>query len=232
MLSNDLEVKRRTACAILETIKDSMKLPEPLEGYVNSLSEESLDQIITSASKVMIKNMPELIYHLGYDVYNEDTKLRHIGVMVRASNGRGAIIQLVQDRKSSAIYKTTFHRASTFSKTTNSEVVSNWVDDFKDEHAKWNALGSIATPTEIALRPTSRLGESGSYVYSQADSRFTPFMKDKGITAATLQSWFGLLDLSGDKESESTERMLFDFLCFNEDLDGEPEPHYEAWGTW
>lgn len=229
----ELHSKRNTTLAILKAVGDSMSLPQPLEEYVAGLSEIALDEIIETAAKAMSNNMPELVYSFGYDVYNEAAKLRHVGVMVHNNDGCGAIIQIIQDRQNTALYKTNIVQMLPFTKESNRDLVNEWVADFNSEHAKWQAMGSVATREDLALRATSKLGKTGSYVYGHTDTRFLKFVKEKCLTATVLEAWFSIMDVTETESNRQHRARLLELLGFNEELDGNKKvSQYETWGSW
>lgn len=233
-----LQGKRNTAAAILNIIKDSFEIPTTVEEYVAGLSEQSLDEIIKSAAKVMSKNMPELIYQLGYDVYNEAAKLRHIGVMVRTEDGRGALIQIIQDRRNSAVYKTNISRVLPFNKSVDRALIQHWINDFKEEHSKWQLLGSVATSEEVAQRATLKPGKTGAYVHAYVDTRFSNFIQNEKLTMMTVSSWFQLLDMEDNKSNAQHINVLHEILGEVEVVAPPPSGQYDqydqyaSWGTW
>lgn len=232
-----LQDKRNTAIAILNIIKDSFEVPTTIEEYVAELNEQSLDEIIESAARVMSKNMPELIYQLGYDVYNEAAKLRHIGVMVRTEDGCGALIQIIQDRRNSAVYKTNISRVLPFDKSVDRALIRQWINDFKNEHKKWQEMGSVATSEGVArraiLKPV-KPGETGAYVHTYTDTRFSNFTKDQRLTVLTLNLWFKSLDMEDNKSNNQHIATLHDLLGEMEvEVKVQPLPNqYASWATW
>lgn len=225
-----LQDKRNTAIAILKVIQDSLKIPTTIEEYVAGLNEQSLDEIIKSAAKVMSKNMPELIYQLGYDVYNEAAKLRHIGVMVRTEDGRGALIQIIQDRRNSAVYKTNISRVLPFDKSVGRALIQHWINDFKEEHSKWQLMGSVATSETIAQRATLKPGKTGAYVHAYMDTRFAKFIQNEKLTMMTLNSWFQALDMEDNKSNTQHINVLHEVLG---EVKATPlSDQYDSWGSW
>ena len=225
-----LQDKRNTAIAILNIVKDSFEVPTTIEEYVAELNEQSLDEIIQSAARVMSKNMPELIYQLGYDVYNEAAKLRHIGVMVRTEDGRGALIQIIQDRRNSAVYKTNISRVLPFNKSVDRALIRHWINDFQEEHSKWQLLGSVATSEVVAQRATLKPGKTGAYVHAYMDTRFSNFIQNEKLTMMTINSWFHILDMEDNKSNAQHINALYEILG---EVEATPPPdQYASWATW
>lgn len=230
-----IQDKRNTAIAILNVIKDSFEVPTTIEEYVAGLNEQSLDEIIQSAARVMSKNMPELIYQLGYDAYNEAAKLRHIGVMVRTEDGCGALIQIIQDRRNSAVYKTNISKVLPFDKSVDRALIRQWINDFKSEHKNWQEMGSVATSKAVAQQATLKPGETGAYVRrSYTDTRFLNFTKSHRLTVMTLDLWFKSLDMEDNESNNQHIATLRDLLGKMEvEVKVQPLPNqYESWATW
>ncbi|HEO0817067.1 hypothetical protein WKH82_08475 [Acinetobacter baumannii] len=225
-----LQDKRNTAIAILNIIKDSFEVPTTIEEYVAELNEQSLDEIIESAARVMSKNMPELIYQLGYDVYNEAAKLRHIGVMVRTEDGCGALIQIIQDRRNSAVYKTNISRVLPFNKSVDRALIRQWINDFKEEQNKWQLLGSVATSEGVARRAILKPGKTGTYVHAYTDTRFAKFVQNENLTMMTINSWFKALDMEDNKSNTQHINVLYEILG---EVEAAPlSGQYDSWGSW
>lgn len=225
-----LQDKRNTAIAILNIIKDSFEVPTTIEEYVAELNEQSLDEIIESAARVMSKNMPELIYQLGYDVYNEAAKLRHIGVMVRTEDGCGALIQIIQDRRNSAVYKTNISRVLPFNKSVDRALIRQWINDFKEEQNKWQLLGSVATSEGVARRAILKPGKTGTYVHVYTDTRFAKFVQNENLTMMTINSWFKALDMEDNKSNTQHINVLYEILG---EVEAAPlSGQYDSWGSW
>lgn len=228
-----LHDKRNTAIAILNTIKGSFEIHTTIEEYVAELDEQSLDHIIKSAAEVISKNMPELIYQLGYDVYNESAKLRHIGVMVRTEDGRGALIQIIQDRRNSALYKTNISRVLPFDRSVDRALIQHWINDFKEEHSKWQLMGSVATSEEVAQRATLKPGKTGAYVHAYMDTRFSSFIKDDRLTMMTLNSWLKALDMNDSESNNQHINLLHEILGEKNAAEiAPPSNQYDSWGSW
>ena len=197
------------------------------------LDEQSLDHIIKSAAEVISKNMPELIYQLGYDVYNESAKLRHIGVMVRTEDGRGALIQIIQDRRNSALYKTNISRVLPFNRSVDRALIQHWINDFKEEHSKWQLMGSVATSEEVAQRATLKPGKTGAYVHAYMDTRFSSFIKDERLTVMTLNSWLKALDMNDSESNNQHISLLHEILGEENAAEiAPPSNQYDSWGSW
>ncbi len=225
-----LQDKRNTAIAILNIIKDSFEVPTTIEEYVAELNEQSLDEIIESAARVMSKNMPELIYQLGYDVYNEAAKLRHIGVMVRTEDGCGALIQIIQDRRNSAVYKTNISRVLPFNKSVDRALIRQWINDFKEEQNKWQLPGSVATSEGVARRAILKPGKTGTYVHAYTDTRFAKFVQNENLTMMTINSWFKALDMEDNKSNTQHINVLYEILG---EVEAAPlSGQYDSWGSW
>ncbi len=225
-----LQDKRNTAIAILNIIKDSFEVPTTIEEYVAELNEQSLDEIIESAARVMSKNMPELIYQLGYDVYNEAAKLRHIGVMVRTEDGCGALIQIIQDRRNSAVYKTNISRVLPFNKSVDRALIRQWINDFKEEQNKWQLLGSVATSEGVARRAILKPGKTGTYVHAYTDTRFAKFVQNENLTMMTINSLFKALDMEDNKSNTQHINVLYEILG---EVEAAPlSGQYDSWGSW
>lgn len=228
-----IQNKRNAAIAILSTVEDSLVIPTSIEEYVAELNEQSLDEIIQSAARVMSKNMPELIYQLGYDVYNEAAKLRHIGVMIRTDDRRGALIQIIQDRRNSAVYKTNISKVLPFDKSVDRALIRQWINDFKEEHSKWQLMGSVATSEEVAQRATLKPGKTGAYVHAYTDTRFSNFTKDQRLTVLTLDAWFKSLDMEEGESNRQHIKMLHDVLGEVEVTHpSDQSDQYASWATW
>lgn len=231
-----IQDKRNAAIAILGTVEDSLVIPTSIEEYVAELSEQQLDEIIQSAARVMSKNMPELIYQLGYDVYNEAAKLRHIGVMVRTEDGRGALVQIIQDRRSNAVHKTNISKVLPFDKSVDRALIQRWIDDFKSEHNKWQKMGSVATSEAVAQRATLKPGKVGAYVHSYTDTRFAKFVQNEKLTMMTINSWFKSLDMEDNESNNQHIATLHDLLGEIEvEVKVKAAPslgQYESWATW